>query len=198
MNRQFAALASAAVIAVLAAGCSSSSSSTAAKPSTTTRPAVTHPATVSGTETFKARETGQAVVSNNGPTYHLTFTGPVNTTGTFTPPNSNAVHQTGVFHTGAGNLAVNAVVSGGGDNVPPKPLGHCLYQINIRATYTVDGAKSTDRFAGATGHGVAVVVSEFRLPKNRNGSCNLSRSTKPLAKGAFSTFVGTGPLTIRQ
>jgi len=200
MNRTITALACAAAVAGLAA-CSSSSSSTATG-KTTSRPAATtsastRPATLSGTERFSGVVRGAAVVANNSPTYPLTFTGPVATTGTFTPPNTNATHQTGVFRTGAGNMAVTAVVHG--TNQQPQPAGaNCLYKIPITAVYTVDGAKSTGRFAGATGHGTANVAVEFRLPKLTNGHCNLSQKAKPLTDGAISTFTASGPLTVKE
>ena len=66
-----------------ASGCSSSSSTTA---------------TITGTEAMRGQATGAAAVSGqNGPTVPLTLTGPVNTTSSFTPPNSDATHVTVTF-----------------------------------------------------------------------------------------------------
>jgi hypothetical protein len=186
-------LAVAATVAGLAA-CSSSSSSTVSG-HVTSHPASTRPATVSGTERFHGTVSGEAVMASNPPTYPLTFTGPVATTGTFTPPNTTATHQVGVFQTKDGNMAVVAVVSG--QNAQPKLAGpDCLYRLTIKASYVVNGAKSTGRFAGAVGHGTVVSPVEFHAPKLANGTCNTSQTAKPT--GAVSTFTGSGPLTVKQ
>ena len=178
----------------LAAGCASSSSTSGHAPPTAKT--TTKPATVTGTERFSGTVTGHAVVADNAPAYHLTFTGPVNTTGTFTPPSSNAMHQAATFRTGAGNLAVNATVYGQG--AQPKPLGNCRYSIPITAMYVVDGAKSTGKFKGASGHGTANVDTRFRVRKLANGACDLNQAHAPLDQGAVSAFTGSGPLTVKQ
>lgn len=200
MNRPITALVCAVALTGLAA-CSSSSSTTAtgkvtSRPASTT-PASTKPATVSGTERFYGTVRGAAVVSNQPTTYPLTFTGPVTTTGKFTPPDNNNTHQVGVFQTAAGNMYVNATVSG--QNTQPQAAGaDCLYKIPINAAYVVDGAKSTGKFAGATGHGTARVSVEFHAPKLANGHCDMSKNAKPLTSGAVSTFTASGPLTVKE
>jgi hypothetical protein len=190
MKRSFSAALAAASLALLAAACSSSSSPSA---SSTTHSASASATSVSGTETITGKVTGAAAVSNNAPTYHLTFRGPINTTGTFTPPNTNDTHQTATFHTAAGMLVVSATVTG--QNAQPTVTANCRFTQVIHAAYTIEGAKSTGQWAGSAGTGNVVDTFSAYAPKLSNGHCNLSQNVQPLAKGAFSTFNGTGTLT---
>jgi len=193
MNRTITGLAAVAAAAALA-GCSSGSSS--ATGTVTSHPASTRPATVSGTERFSGTVRGAAVVANRPPTYPLMFTGPVAATGTFTPPDSNSTHQVGVFRTSAGNLVLTATVSG--LNAQPQRAGAgCLFRVPIRAVYVVDGARSTGRFAGATGHGTLTADTRFTVPR-KNGQCDTSRTAQPVAGSAVSVLTASGPLNVRQ
>jgi hypothetical protein len=178
MRTKLAGVAGGIAIAALAAACSSS------------------PTTTTGTETWQAKETGAAVVGSQAPTYHLTFTGPVKTTGTFTPPNNNAVKSTVTFKTTAGNLVVNADLP---QNANPPTVFNpktCLFVQTLTGTYTVVGSKSTGSFKGATGHGTVKDVFSATVPKLANGTCNQSNSAQPLAAGAYTTLYVTGPLTV--
>ena len=193
----FAAIA-AVPLALLAAACSSSSSSSS---SSTASGSATHSATPTatsmvGTEVMKGTVTGKAVIANTT-TYHLTLTGPVNTTGTWTSPNGNATKVTTTFTTPAGNLVANADAPDANNPPTVSNARTCLFKSTIHATYVVDGAKSTGKFAGATGSGDIAVTFAVYAPKLSNGKCNTSNSAQPLTAGAISTFTATGPLTIK-
>jgi hypothetical protein len=182
-----------ALLATLAA-CSSSSTTSA----TSTHSATASAAPKSGTETLTGQVTGAAAVANTT-TFHLKFTGPVNTTGTFTPPNSNATSQPGVvFKTQAGNMVVNATLTSN-PNAAPKMVNaaQCRFAFVTRVDYTIDGAKSTGSFAGATGSGKATVTFTADAPKLSSGQCNMSQNAQPLAKGAVGIFYSSGPLTLK-
>ena len=185
-----------ALVATLAA-CSSSSSSSG------TSAASTHSATASaapksGTETLTGQVTGAAAVANTT-TFHLKFTGPVNTTGTFTPPNSNATSQPGVvFKTQAGNMVVNATLTSNPNAAPTMVnAAQCRFAFVTRVDYTIDGAKSTGSFANATGSGKATVTFTADDPKLSSGQCNTSQNAQPLTKGAIGVFYSSGPLTLK-
>jgi len=154
-------------------------------------------ATITGTEAMRGQVTGAAAVSGqNGPTVPLTLTGPVNTTSSFTPPNSDATHVTVTFKTPAGNMVVNAVAPDAGQNPVPNPAT-CLMTQTTDATYVVVPAKSTGKFAGATGSGKATFYFAAFAPKLASGKCDTSDSAQPLAKGAIVIFTASGPLTVK-
>jgi hypothetical protein len=197
MKRTTLAAIAAVPLALLAAACSSSSSSssTVAAPAThSVTPAVT---SLTGTEAMKGTVTGAAVIASTT-TYHLALTGPVTTTGTWTSPTGNGTKVTTTFTTPAGNLVVNANAPDA--NNPPTVINAstCLFKSTIHATYVVDGAKSTGKFAGAVGSGNVAVTFAAYTPKLSNGKCNTSSSAQPLASGAVSTFTAAGPLTIKM
>ena len=181
------AVAAAALLTGAAACGSSSSSSAKASPSATS---------MSGTESFTGSATGKAAVANNT-TFPLTWSGPVKTTSTFSTGGSGpkkGQHHT--FKTAAGNFVV--VVSGKPTTVQHASATTCYFSQVVTVPYTVDGAASTGKFAGATGTGTAVVTFAAYGPKLSNGKCNQSNSAVPLAKGASATFKGTGPLTVKS
>jgi hypothetical protein len=189
-----------ALLATLAAaGCSSSSSS---HPATSASPAVTATHTsLSGTETITGTVTGKAAEANN-PTFPLTFRGPIATTGTFTPPNNNDVHQVVTFKTAAGNMVVNATVPGNSNpNGPPPthlPGGNgCVFGFTMHASYTINGAQSTGKWAGASGSGNVIVNFSAELPKLSNGQCNLSQNVQPVSGTSKAVFTAAGPLTVK-
>ena len=194
MKRTTLAVIAAVPLALLAAACStsSSSSSTVAGPASATPTATS----MTGTEVMHGTVTGAAVLANTT-TYHLTLTGPVNTTGTWTSPSGNATKVTTTFTTPAGNLVVNA--NAPDSNNPPTVFNAstCLFKSTIHATYVVDGAESTGKFASAVGSGNVVVTFAAYAPKLSNGKCNTSNSAQPLTAGAVGTFTATGPLTIK-
>jgi hypothetical protein len=125
----------------------------------------------------------------------------VNTTSTFSPPNSNATHVAVTFPTKAGNLVVAADAPNA--NAAPSVVNAaaCRFKSTTNATYTVDGSKSTGMFAGATGSGKATVVFVADAPKYTSGSdkgkCNMSNNAQPMAAGALATFDASGPLTLK-
>jgi hypothetical protein len=175
-----------AVIAITAglAACSSSSSSTMAA------------TTKSGTEVIYGKLTGSAAMANN-PVFHLTLTGPVATTATIPlggQPKKGASHT---FTTPVGNLAVT-LDSAGKSGGAVKSTKTCLAAFTTTVPFTVDGAKSTGKFAGATGTGKAVVVFGGDLPKLSDGKCNMSQNAAPTAKTAVGTFTATTKLTVKH
>jgi hypothetical protein len=188
--RKLAALVGAIVLVGVLGACSSSSSSSSSSTATASA------APKSGTEAAYGKVTGSAAMANN-PVFHLTFTGPVSTTGTIPlggTPKKGASHT---FTTAAGNLVVtldSAGTSGGG----LKSTKTCLFVYTTTVPFTVDGAKSTGKFAGATGSGKAVVLFSGDLPKLSNGKCNESQNAEPSAKTALGTFTATTTLTLKQ
>ena len=177
-------------LAALAA-CGSSGSSSSS-PSKSASPAAT---SMSGTETFKGSQTGKAAVATTT-AIPLTYSGPVTTTGTFNgggPSPAEGQHHT--FQTADGKFVL--VVSGKPTTVQHASASTCYFSQVITVPYTVDGAASTGKFAGATGSGKVVVTFGAYGPKLSNGKCNTSNNAQPLAKGAYDTFLGSGPLTVK-
>ena len=152
----------------------------------------------SGLETVAGQVTGAAAVANTT-IFHLKFTGPMTTTGTFTSPNSNATSQPGVvFTTQAGNMVVNATVTSNPNAAPTRvSAAQCRFAFATRVSYIIDGAKSTGSFAGATGSGKASVTFTADAPKSSNGQCNMSQNAQLLANGAIAVFAAEGPLTLK-
>lgn len=154
------------------------------------------PTKTTGTETWQGKETGAAVVTSQSPTYHLTFTGPVQATSTWSPPNNNNTKATVTFKTTAGNLVVNADLP---DNAnPPTSVNKttCFFKSTLTGTYTVDGAQSTGKFKDATGHGNVTDIFAAYAPKLKDGACNESNNAQPLAAGAYTTLYVSGPMTV--
>ena len=182
----------AALIAVLAlaaglAACTSPGSSTA--------PAAATPS--SGTETVSGKLTGSAAASDH-PVFHLTLTGPVGTTATIQL--GPEVPQQGdlyTFHTAVGDLAVT-LASAGTNTGDLKSAKTCLYALTTSVPFTVDGANSTGKFAGATGTGTAVFMFSGDDPKLSDGTCNTSRYAQASAKTSVATLTATIKLTVKQ
>ena len=177
----------------LAAGlgaCSSSSSSTA----TPDAKASTLP--TSGTEAIYGKLTGPAVMSGNS-VIHLTLTGLVATTGTAATGSAPEKGGSLTFRTAVGDLAVTYGSVG-------APTGSLVSAETCRAVatqtmpFTVDGAKSTGKFAGATGTGKAVAVVSGNLPKLSSGTCDESNNAQLSAKTAVATFTATAKLTVTK
>lgn len=157
------------------------------------------PATsVSGTETITGQVSG-AAADATGPTIPLTFRGPVNATGSWTLPSANDTHQVTTFRTTAGNLTINATLLN--PNGPTQYIGApCRYGSTARVVYTVDGARSTGKFAGASGSGRVAVTSSVELPKQAGTPyCTEPSNYKiqPLKGTGKIVFTGAGPLTVR-
>lgn len=189
--KKLAPLAAAVALAAGVTACSSSGSSSQGAGGA---PASTAP--TAGTEKIYGKVTGTAAMANNL-VFHLTFTGPVGTTATNAlggPPKKGQSHT---FRTAAGNLVVTLGGAGtttGGLKSPQT----CLFGYSRTVPFTVNGAKSTGRFAGATGSGTAVLAFSGNLPKLGNGTCDQSQNAQPSAKTAVSTFTATAALTIRR
>jgi hypothetical protein len=190
--KNLAALTAVLALAVGLAACTSSGSSTA----TATAKATTTP--VSGTETLSGKLAGSAAASTGILVFRLRLTGPVGTTatirlGTGVPEK----YELYTFHTAVGDLAVT-LASAGTSTGGLKSAKTCLYVLTTAVPFTVDGANSTGKFAGATGTGTAVVVSSGDDPKLSDGTCNTSRTAPPSATTAVATFAATIKLTVRQ
>jgi len=170
------------------AACSSSSRSTAT-------PAAKAPtAQTSGTEAIYGKLTGPAVMSGN-PVIHLTLTGLVATTGSAATGSAPEKGGSLTFRTAVGDLAVTY----GSVGAPTGSLGSvetCRAVATQTLPFTVDGATSTGKFAGATGTGTAVAVVSGNLPKLSSGTCDESNNAKLSAETAVATFTGTVKLTI--
>jgi hypothetical protein len=188
--RKLTWLGAAALLAVAAAGCSSTTTTTNNSGGTAT------PTTVSGIETFTGQVTGAAALASNA-SIPLTWTGPVSTTSTFSTGGSAPKKgQNYTFQTAAGNFTV--LVSGTVTNTQ-KLLSAttCQFRFAVTVPYTVNGAASTGKFAGATGSGAVTVTIEAFLPKLASGKCDLSGTAQPATRGAIAAARGSGPLTIK-
>jgi hypothetical protein len=177
------------------AACSSSSGS----PGTPTAKAVasqTPASPTSGTETIYGKATGRAVIAGN-PVVHLTFTGPVATSGTAALGSTPRKGGPLTFRTAAGTLAViyGRVGAPAGRLVSAKT---CRVVVKLTVVIRVDGASSTGKFAGAAGAGKAVGVVSGNLPKLSDGTCDESNTAQPTARTAVATFTATLKLTVKK
>ena len=184
--KSLAALTAVLALAAGLAACSSSGSSTATASATP----------ISGTETVSGKLTGLASMSDI-PVFHLRLTGPVGTTGTIS---LYALPEKGTSYTlktPAGNLVVTLHSAGTSAGVL-KSAKTCLYATTTTVPFTVDGATSTGKFAGAAGTGTAVFMRSGEDPKFSDGTCNVSENVLASAKTAVATFAATIKLTIRR
>jgi hypothetical protein len=185
-----------ALVAALAA-CSSSSSTTAAKPAASA---------MSGTETLNATVSGKTAAhmlasNSNAPLQFtkLTLTGPVVTS---VSPFSLGGPSKGLagFKTPAGTLVVNHTSgnSGGGKAVWTHSGNVCTFhQVFSKGTYVVDGAKSTGKFAGATGSGTFTLSAVASMGLMHGTKCTAKSTGNPMATGTAITFHASGPLTVK-
>jgi len=153
-------------------------------------------ASVSGTETIYGKLTGSAAIANN-PVAHLTFTGPVATTASTGLGGSVTKGESLTFKTAAGDLAVTFDATGApsGTLMSTKT---CRAVISETVPITVDGAKSTGKFSGATGTGKATVMAAGNLAKLSSGTCDESQHAQLSPKTAVATFTATIKLTVRK
>jgi len=178
-----AAVAGALAVAGAATACSSYNSSSAAHTKTT------------GTEVLHGQITGAQALRN--PTFHLHGTGIVSTTATIPlggSPKKGAVHA---FHTPSGDLAVR-LDSSGKNTGGLKSTKTCEFAFGTTIPITVQGSKSTGKFAGASGKGHALVVFSGKLKKLSNGKCDLSRNARPVPSTAVGTFTAKINLTVHH
>jgi hypothetical protein len=188
-----AALAAVIVLAAGLAACSSSSSGGSAavgsaKPS----------ASASGTETIYGKVTYPAVAAKN-PQFHLVFAGPVATTSSTALGNSARKGESFTFKTPAGDLAITFDATG----APTATLVStttCLAVISETVPFTVDGAKSSGKFAGAAGTGKATLRISGDLPKLSSGKCDEHQhyGMPFVPKTAVGTLTATIKLTVRK
>jgi len=154
--------------------------------------------TTHGTEHIYGKVTGAAALANNT-VIPVTWTGPVNTTGSFSTGGGNGPKkgQMHTFKTAAGNFVVQ--VSGTPTNTQKLlSASTCAFEFGTAVPYSVVGGKSTGKFADATGSGTVNVTFQGDLPKLANGHCNESNSATPSAASASGTFSGGGPLTVKK
>jgi hypothetical protein len=170
----------AAGIGLLAAGCGGSANGAATSKS--------------GTETISGTLKGEAAMATN-PVFHLTFSGPVNTTATFPLGAAPRKGQTHTFKTAAGNFVI--VTGTGSTTQRLLSTKTCRFEFSTTVPYTVSGSHSTGQFAGASGSGKALVGFVGDLPKLSNGKCNTSTTAVPRVNTVVSTFRAAGPLTLR-
>jgi hypothetical protein len=155
-----------------------------------------HAGSTSGTERFSGVLTGAPALASTT-TYHLTFTGPVSTTGTIalgsTGQNKGDEHT---FDTRAGKLVV-VLDRDVGNGVATGNPTTCVFTDRITVPVTIVGSKSTGSWAGATGSFGLAALFRATGPKLSNGTCNTSSSARPITSTAYSSFAGTGPVTVK-
>lgn len=193
--RRSAALLGAIALAVGLAACSSSGSSTNSP----------------GTETLTAVDSGAAAAdqlnsSSNAPlTFHsLVLSGPVATSMTnVTLGSGSSKTATHTFVTPAGNFTVTRTIKSKGQAQPSvtgKSGSTCYFKQNAGGgSYTVDGSKSTGRFAGATGSGTynVTILAAADLLAGKT-TCTADNTGNVVPKGASITFKASGPLTLKS
>lgn len=192
--RKFVLLTGLLTAGVVLAACSSSSSSSSGG--------------TSGTETIIGVVTGASAANqlnssnNNAPlTLHsLTFSGPVSVV---TGPVSLGSGQQATFSTPSGDLAVNHTEPNSEEQPEPAITGKsgnlCYFKGSLgNGTYTVDGSKSTGKFAGATGHGTFNLTVAGAAQLQSGTTCNINNLGNVVAKGAALTFKASGPLTLKS
>jgi hypothetical protein len=189
------AVAGAIALAIGLAACSSSGSSSG----------------TSGTETLTGEASGTAAANqlnsnSNAPLAFqtLVFTGPVATSMSNPSLGSGkSATATHTFVTPAGNFTVTRTVTSKGQaqpSVTAKTGSTCYFKQNAGGgTYTVDGSKSTGKFAGATGSGTfatTIVAAADLLPGKT--TCTTDNTGNVIPKGASITFKASGPLTLKS
>jgi hypothetical protein len=70
----------------------------------------------------------------------------------------------------------------------------CVARETERAPYAI--SKGTGRYKGISGSGLAIVTFTARLPRLRNGSCDMSSTATPLAGTALTTIRGAGKIKL--
>lgn len=156
----------------------------------------THAGTTSGTERFSGVLTGAPALASTT-TYHLTFSGPVSTTGTIALGNTgNNKGDEHTFVTKAGHLVVMLDRAVGNGTATGNPTT-CVVTDRVTVPVTIVGSKSTGSWAGATGSFGIAALFRATGPRLSNGKCNTSSSARPITSTAYSSFAGTGPVTVK-
>jgi len=150
----------------------------------------------SGNERFSGSLTGAPALANVT-SYHLTFSGPVSTTGTISlGSGGNKKGDEHTLKTKAGNLVI-VLDRDVGNGVVHANSTTCVFTDRITVPATIVGSKSTGSWAGATGKFGVVALFRATGPKLSNGKCNTSSSARPITSTAFSSFAGSGPVTVK-
>ncbi|HTV99625.1 MAG TPA: hypothetical protein VMF87_04945 [Streptosporangiaceae bacterium] len=150
----------------------------------------------SGTERFSGVLRGAPALANVT-TYTLTFSGPVSTTGTIAlGSGGNKKGDQHTIKTKAGNLVIVLDRNVGNGTASGNPTT-CVFTDRITVPTTIVGSKSTGSWAGATGNFGIVALFRATGPRLSNGKCNTSSTAKPITSTAFSSFAGTGPVTVK-
>jgi hypothetical protein len=150
----------------------------------------------SGNERFSGSLTGAPALANVT-NYHLTFSGPISTTGTISlGSGGNKKGDQHTLKTKAGNLVIVLDRDVGNGSVHANSTT-CVFTDRIAVPATIVGSKSTGSWAGATGKFGIVALFRATGPKQSNGKCNTSSSARPITSTAFSSFAGTGPVTVK-
>jgi hypothetical protein len=196
----------AAAITVMATGalaitaCSSTSSTLkpAATPTHTAKAVTT--GTRSGMEYLTSTLTGMKALSNS-PVFTVSYTGLIITHGTFnvngTGPKPG---QTRSFPTSDGTLTLKVVsVPNNGESMTKVgPISKCGAESLTIIDVSVDGAKSTGKFANATGTGTVDAGFSGDMPKLKSGACNMSENASPVTSTAKAWVTGTIVLTVKK
>jgi len=155
-----------------------------------------HAAATSGTERFSGVLTGAPALASTS-TFHLTFSGPVTTTGTVTlGSGGNKKGDEHTFDTKAGKLVI-VLDRDVGNGVATGNPTTCQFTDKIAVPATIVGSKSTGSWAGATGNFTLAALLRATGPRLSNGKCNTSSSAKPITSTAYSSFAGAGPVTVK-
>jgi hypothetical protein len=182
--------------AALTAACSSASSPAKVTPA---RPSHTAPATTSSTEIFTGDVAGKAALVDP-PAFVLRYAGPVDTAGSFTPGGSGPEPgQMHAFPTRNGTLELTVTsVPENGRLTYIGAKSACDIADTTIVNARIDGAKSTGRFAGATGTAQVDVGFSGKMPKLKDGTCNMSQNANPSVATARAWVTGTITLTLKK
>jgi hypothetical protein len=142
----------------------------------------------SGTEVIQGSTTKLSVIESNAPVVPVKAHGVVNTSGTINLGGPTNGRSTLYFQ--AGNLRVKHTQTSSKQTANTKT---CAVSQVGGGVYTV--VSGTGKFYGATGHGQYVVDFTAKLPRLKNGTCNISPSAVPIS-GKIS-FLAYGPLSVR-
>jgi hypothetical protein len=143
----------------------------------------------SGTETIKGTTTANP---SGGITVHAS--GVFTATGIFKIPSTDkatTVHW--VFPRGTLSARSSAVSNG------PLHLnsGTCAASEASYVSYVISPRQSTGAYAGATGHGHAVVTWSADFPRRAGGACDFGQNVNPKPGTERETLFIQGPLTLR-
>jgi hypothetical protein len=150
------------------------------------------------TETAYGAVYGKAATANN-PVIPVTWRGLVSAHGVFATgggaPKKGQLHT---FVTSAGNLT--ALVTATAIPAQTTNLKACHFTFSVTVPFTAVGAKSTGKFAGASGPGVVKVAGAGYGPKYTSGphkgQCNTSNNAPELTAGAVESFQLTADLKL--